>query len=184
MFTFLIIIMITQDVHGTRCSALNGTCKMECLPTETSLTGHGCCHLKKCCYAPCESGWLFLPGSNCYFFSTTSEDWETAKARCMYLGAKLSEPVTQSEIDYISNIARSRNGTFWLGGTDKDNEGTFVWTSDNRTIGLSNWAGGEPNNYANREDCVAVHAKLGFLWNDSPCDSRSLFTCETKPLTI
>ncbi|VDI06191.1 Hypothetical predicted protein [Mytilus galloprovincialis] len=95
--------------------------------------------------------------------------------------AKLAEPDTQSEIDYISGIASSMSDTFWIGGKDKDDEGTFVWASDNRNVTLFNWANGEPNDVNGGEDCVNVHINLEFLWNDSACDEQSRFVCEKQP---
>ena len=46
---------------------------------------------------------------------------------------------------------------YWLGLTDKAQEGTWRWESGSR---LSNdwqkWKGGEPNNAKGNEDCAAV----------------------------
>lgn len=69
---------------------------------------------------------------------------------------------------------------FWIGGTDKDDEGTFVWASDNRNVTLFNWADEEPNDANGGEDCVNVHVNLEFLWNDSACDEQSRFVCEKQ----
>ncbi|MCB9627364.1 MAG: DUF4215 domain-containing protein [Sandaracinaceae bacterium] len=66
-------------------------------------------------------------------------------------------------------------GTFWLGGTDEHQEGTFVWR-DGVTMSPTFWNGGEPNNLGN-EDCVTSNA--AGAWNDLGCRSgNERYVCE------
>ena len=43
---------------------------------------------------------------------------------------------------------RSFNDEFWLGIHDKNEEGTWVYASDNSTIEFKKWAYGEPSDSA------------------------------------
>ncbi|KAH3841520.1 hypothetical protein DPMN_114985 [Dreissena polymorpha] len=44
------------------------------------------------------------------------------------------------------------------------------------TYGVTNWKQGEPNNYDNNEDCVAMNA-LTSQWNDAACYSFYNWIC-------
>jgi hypothetical protein len=75
----------------------------------------------------------------------------------------------------------------WLGATDLRSEGEFEWiggkhsgevfftTADGGATlegKFSNWASGEPNDAAAKEDCVLMDVGIGSLsglWNDDPC---------------
>jgi len=67
----------------------------------------------------------------------------------------------------------------WLGLSDINTEGKFVWT-DGTNTDFHHWAKYQPNNFAN-QDCVHT---LGFLkghdyeWNDVNCTDCHRFTCK------
>lgn len=67
----------------------------------------------------------------------------------------------------------------WLGLSDINTEGKFVWT-DGTPTDFHHWAKYQPNNFAN-QDCVHT---LGFLqghdyeWNDVNCTDCHRFTCK------
>lgn len=51
----------------------------------------------------------------------------------------------------------TNNSQFWIGLTDAGTQMQFRWT-DGSPVTYTNWAHGEPNNWANRaEDCVTMH---------------------------
>ncbi|RUS76015.1 hypothetical protein EGW08_016220 [Elysia chlorotica] len=54
----------------------------------------------------------------------------------------------------------------WLGMTDIETEGTWLW-EDGDELDYSNWANGEPNNWGPGEDCAVLKSRGG--WNDLPC---------------
>jgi hypothetical protein len=70
--------------------------------------------------------------------------------------------ITSSEED--SFIKNNLKGDTWLALTDKDEEGKFVWTTNEDTA-YTNWVEGEPNNDFN-EDYAAVNTSG--TWNDFP----------------
>ena len=67
----------------------------------------------------------------------------------------------------------------WIGGSDLDVEGTFVWSSDNSTLGFVNWYPGEPRDFHN-EDCMTLCREEH--WNDNNCDSFYPYICKTPAM--
>ncbi|MBL3702361.1 hypothetical protein GI582_06605 [Sulfitobacter sp. BDSS02] len=53
--------------------------------------------------------------------------------------------------------------TAWLGATDRDSEGNWIW-ENGEAFTYSNWASGEPNNYWNEDYLMGWYS--GDKWND------------------
>ena len=98
------------------------------------------------------------------------KNYEDAQSFCTEKGGKLYEPRNTNIMNDVSNHAKAESiGDFWLGIHDLNEEGTFVYVSDNSAIELDNWNSGEPNDFGNGEDCVAVYGNG--KWNDLPCQT-------------
>ena len=69
---------------------------------------------------------------------------------------------------------------YWVGGNDRDVEGTFVWASDNSTLGFVNWNPGQPNNLNSNEDCLYLCGDK--RWNDGNCDRYFPYICKSPAL--
>lgn len=69
----------------------------------------------------------------------------------------------------------------FIGGNDRDNEGSFVWSSDNRTLDFYNWSPVEPNSYTVNDDCIVI-LYPGGEWADFGCTPTRPFLCK-KPLS-
>ena len=70
---------------------------------------------------------------------------------------------------------RSRNlSHIWIGGNDKDEEGTWKW-ADGNPFEFTFWGSEEPNSLGGNEDCM-VHgwksSRYENMWNDLPCTTR------------
>ena len=59
-----------------------------------------------------------------YLIVTSPKTWNTAKQTCQNLGAKLFEPRNQADNDAIG--ARMNVAKYWIGITDRENEGRYV----------------------------------------------------------
>ena len=70
--------------------------------------------------------------------------------------------------------------TDWIGGTDFASEGTFIWTSDNRTLSFVNWYQGEPDDAYGDQDCVSI-CRDGH-WADESCDTSKTYICKAPAL--
>lgn len=65
----------------------------------------------------------------------------------------------------------------WIGGSDLQVEGVFVWSDSGNNFTFTNWLGSQPDNARNNEHCVGMIALTG-TWNDWPCSHSTLFVCE------
>ncbi len=96
--------------------------------------------------------------------------WDTALSKASnysYLGLTgyLATVTSAEENAFIDSIIGSND--VWLGGSDKDKEGTWKWMAGpekGQTFSYTNWTNGEPNNY-NNEDYLMMYASTG-KWND------------------
>ncbi|XP_078579734.1 lymphocyte antigen 75-like isoform X1 [Branchiostoma floridae x Branchiostoma japonicum] len=128
-------------------------------------------------FMTCPDGWSLFQG-NCYYFEKQEASWNDADAFCRQQGANLASITSGAEQSYIRSHMNTRQH---IGFTDKDVEGTFVWT-DGSLVTFLNWNGNEPNN-AGEEDCTELIVDSG-KWNDIPCDGRNRdYTCK-KPAEI
>ena len=75
---------------------------------------------------------------------------------------------------------------FWIGGTDIQQKGKFIWTKTKKPITVNGWHPGEPNNNEGSEHCISMggHPTYRYEWNNSRCSLRFNFVCEKDaPLT-
>ena len=77
------------------------------------------------------------------------------------------------------------NREAWIGLTDKEKEGEFLWT-DGTSTKYSNWAAGQPNDEDNKQDCAEIAngvfwpgglSQVG-VWNDFQCNLRLIYICQ------
>ncbi len=101
-----------------------------------------------------------------------------AFARCAVLGGHPVVLETAEEAEEVSDLVkRLMASDFWLGLTDTDEEGRWLWT-DGTPPEHEQWSEGEPNNWGDKEDCAAGNWKESDRWNDVVCKRRAPFVCE------
>ncbi|NWU73644.1 CL17A protein, partial [Pterocles burchelli] len=122
----------------------------------------------------CPAGWLQF-SKTCYFFSTTTKPWLEAKDFCTNVNAHLAVVDSEQENKFLANhIMETR--VFWLGLMDMHKEGEWLWV-DGRSLSLSFWNQGEPNNVGEHgEDCATIYATG--RWNDVSCSAPKAWICE------
>ncbi len=65
----------------------------------------------------------------------------------------------------------------WLGASDIQSEGTYVWESSNVPFSFTKWNPNEPDGL-DGENCLVSWIRDG--WDDFPCESSSTVSlCET-----
>ena len=68
--------------------------------------------------------------------------------------------------------------SFWIGGSDRDEEGVWIWKNSTEPITLDFWASDRPDNYAGIQHCLTYRYFTDeFLWDDRPCDENNTFVC-------
>jgi hypothetical protein len=116
----------------------------------------------------------------CYVFFATPMIRDAARTVCQGLGptARLASIQSVSENTLIASLIGANNA--FLGGSDEQTEGVFVW-DDGTPMQLTSWNTGEPNNGLGmfEEDCVEMLGSSNGLWNDVPCAPSALTTLGT-----
>lgn len=113
-----------------------------------------------------------------YAVCAESIRWQAAREACGALGGRLVVLETEAENAAVSAVAaRWLEGSFWIGLSDQEDEGTWRWV-DGSTLTYSPWGNGEPNNAGAGEDCVHSNWGAQGRWNDLPCRRRQPYVCE------
>jgi len=125
----------------------------------------------------CKSGWTQF-GTSCYKVFTEKKSWYDARNSCSAQNADLASITSKAEKTFAWEL--TGNQTTWIGGSDRETEGTWTW-SDGTPWENPLWASGEPNNL-NNEDCVILWAKNKIrntnMFIDERCDKKYYYVCE------
>lgn len=127
----------------------------------------------------------------CYIAFNLQTSWADALKICKIVGGTLAEPRTKSENifinEYVNDPKTDAREYFWLGGSDQNSEGEWIWVSDASTIsGFTNWGVNGPYN-CERCDCmqgVFSRESGGVGWSDRPCDEydwEASVVCQAAP---
>lgn len=67
---------------------------------------------------------------------------------------------------------------YWIGLSDQQVEGQFIWESTSELARFTNWVPGDPNDAHGNEDCVLTnwHTK----WADANCNWKEHFVCQGR----
>ena len=104
------------------------------------------------------------------------KSWSEAKANCVAMGARLMEVRNQAEFELSQVMVYEVNARFWLGASDIESEGEWIWESDNEAVRLDRyWKSGEPGGLPSNYDCL-LRASQGF--EDFNCGSRFVYFCK------
>jgi len=127
---------------------------------------------------PCEQRWS---GSHAYLLCAAPSPWTTARISCLDLGYDLVAIEDELENDFLTRetTAIDASEAWWIGLSDRDEEGVFLWAATGLPPSWENWRSGEPNDTAPGEDCVETNFSTPGLWNDSECPLLNPYVCET-----
>jgi len=107
----------------------------------------------------CQSRYVVLP---------ESLSWTDAKTQAELMGGTLVCLGSSEEEQFVASMLPAGQ-TFWLGYTDTESEGDWVWLTGEPTT-YSNWARGEPNNathnHPDGEDVAFAGGSTGGGWVD------------------
>ncbi|XP_035285555.1 CD209 antigen-like protein E isoform X2 [Anguilla anguilla] len=132
----------------------------------------------------CLTGWRIHQGK-CYFFSTKKMHWSQSQEYCTSKGAHLVIIKNQQEQNFVSSSIRE---THWIGLSDRDTEGQWVWVDGTPLdrSGTQYWWETEPDNWMDSgdpsgEDCASLGDDNPAYWFDASCGKIKKFVCETLP---
>lgn len=134
-----------------------------------------------CTTKTCPEGWLDSP-EGCFHFATEVETktWDEAVEYCQALGGYLAEVLNEESQRFLvaEATALGESTNWWLGATDQELEGQWVWVKNAVPVEFSAWYPGEPNDLGLDENCLHLFSRYGYQWNDSHCSESYL----SKPL--
>ncbi|BFZ22363.1 hypothetical protein BsWGS_25402 [Bradybaena similaris] len=157
---------MTSDPSTLRSFAcfISGTKPVKDVPPPTDVT--------------CPDQWE-VAGDTCVFVSYNGATWSQANNDCQQLQSQLMVVNSAAAQSFLNN--RITAGQFWIGLSDRQTEGTFIWVNGTK-LDLANWADGQPDNKGN-ENCVIAKSSLDEAkWYDLACEEENNYICQRQPL--
>ena len=139
---------------------------------------YGCDHIEE--NQKCGLGWVEDPATgHCYKFNTQRTSLDAANGLCLAQGASLLSISSSGEKRFIEKQLQGLSGRYsdyWIGLTDLDHEGMYVWI-DESPLTLTNWYKNNPRLSDPHRNCVTIRAADGF-WVNVDCTSYRTFICK------
>jgi len=142
--------------------------------------------------ARCSASQFAGPNGNCYAILTTLLSWVDARQSCRALGQRWD---LASIRDAQSNqfLAGLSSDEAWIGASDAEQEGTWIWVDDGRPFwsgggdagsavsgAYVNWISPDPNGGTN-SNCARVVPASAMGWADLSCAALRGAVCEGPP---
>ena len=105
--------------------------------------------------------------------ASVARTWNEAKTICETLGGHLATSTSAEKNAFLVSLIG--NNTVLLGGSDKDNEGSWQWLTG-EGWSYTNWNSGEPNNSGSGEHYLELQVSGG--WNDINASTSRYYICE------
>ncbi len=121
----------------------------------------------------CQELWR---GPHRYLVCPNKRPYDDGRLHCQEAGSELVM-IDGPEEDVWLRIQLQNHGLAqcWIGLSDADIEGVFVWL-DGTLPEWTNWGAGEPNDWGGNEDCTQFFA--AGRWNDLNCNNSLAVACE------
>ncbi|XP_061190032.1 perlucin-like protein [Saccostrea echinata] len=135
---------------------------------QHSYDGHG--FTGNAILSTCKEGWIQIE-NYCYFISLKRVSFQNALKLCKDENARLTEH-QNVRMERLVGLQLNTNGNvgIWIGVTDIQQEGVFVYISDgSRLNNNDNWAEGQPDR-GTKYNCVLARKENNWKWYTYPCD--------------
>jgi|LSQX01.3.fsa_nt_gb hypothetical protein len=121
--------------------------------------------------------WFKNPDNGLYYKLITPQTWVNGQNIAEGLGGNLASINSAEENSWIHRIFGTNGNNFYIGATDRDEEGKWCWVDSGINFWLgdgdgeavdghyANWASGEPNDYGDNENYGAFYHGAA-NWND------------------
>ncbi|CAI5788830.1 Uncharacterized protein PODLI_1B041026 [Podarcis lilfordi] len=123
----------------------------------------------------CQKGWK-RHGLYCYMIGNIYSTFAEANQTCIKDNAHLASVADRYEQAYFTSLIGLRpEQYFWIGLSDIQERGTFMWTSG-ETVEYTHWNVEMPGRKAG---CVAMRTGItGGLWDLLKCETKAKFLCK------
>ncbi len=117
-----------------------------------------------------------------YLYCRLSTDWDSARAICQDYGLDLARFDDVALATEAATGAADRSlpatsrGGWWIGLTDRNDEGTWAWRDETSGASVTSWGPGEPGSDAGR-NCALMNDQGEGQWADRPCGDPYFFVC-------
>merc|ERR1711962_83681 len=101
---------------------------------------------RKCCNGPRVEGRDYESiGDDCFLWEKRPINWDSARQVCEQEGFQLASITSIGLHNYVAEgMANRRMDNIWIGGIDKEKEGTWKWT-DGSPFEFTWWRPGQPD---------------------------------------
>ncbi|CAC5422424.1 unnamed protein product [Mytilus coruscus] len=127
----------------------------------------------------CPAHWDLFEG-NCYFFSQDQKSWHDSKVYCEEQQSMLVEVISDTENNFLKGKTEEHIPSYWIGATDIETEGVWIWDTSQTVVTFTDWFPGQPDNNVDSQNCLHLVKEYGYKWDDYPCERLHAFVCE-KP---
>ncbi|ETE60214.1 Macrophage mannose receptor 1, partial [Ophiophagus hannah] len=106
------------------------------------------------------------------------KNWSAARDHCRNLEGNLASIPNKAVQAFLTVNLKSAAGDTWIGFSDKNWDGRFLWT-DGSGVYFTNWAKGSPR--LTNGDCVFMlrkPEKLAGYWRVGACSSKRSYICQ------
>ncbi|GMI34434.1 hypothetical protein TeGR_g1892, partial [Tetraparma gracilis] len=139
----------------------------------------------------CEGGWSLAGSAGSALCKPCSGgvclkgpmDWHSARAECLSLGTDLPIVLSDEANEVLANAAAQFGAnSIWLGATDEEVEGEWVWV-DGTPVNFTRWDMGQPNDWGSQygwgpgEDFASL-ITARTKWHDLSVAHQRMFVCE------
>ena len=128
----------------------------------------------------CDEGWISF-NYHCYLVVTSSRRWNAASEYCKARDSYLIEITSDKELAFANGLTSGYGETFfWVGATDRQVEGTFVYQHSKLGVPDKYWSTGQPDDYMTGQDCCSIGWLKGYFnFDDADCNYPHFnFVCE------
>ncbi|XP_031159861.1 type-2 ice-structuring protein-like [Sander lucioperca] len=129
----------------------------------------------------CPRGWTGYKG-RCFLYVPTAMTWAKAERNCQSQGGNLASVHNIQEYHEIQRLIVKSSYEYkeaWIGGSDAQEEGTWMWSDGSRFI-YQNWCPTHPDNMHGIQHCLQMNFGDEKCWDDCECSHLHPFVCSKK----
>ncbi|XP_067381173.1 type-2 ice-structuring protein-like [Channa argus] len=123
-------------------------------------------------------GWSQIIGRS-FQFVPKPMTWAEAEKNCQSIGGNLASVHNTYEYHEIQRLITTATHEYkatWIGGSDAQQEGTWLW-SNGRSLQYTNWCPRQPDNFRGTQHCIQINYGAQKCWDDVDCHIKRPSVC-------